>query len=249
VIPLSITAKEQVLKDGQEVASEMGSQTVLFHQGSIYIRANDVTLRQLFNEIGMLTGIAIMPFIPLDQTVTVDVRWYSIDETLKQILSDHSYVYANTRSPRLWILPQDDRNHSVINNVSLNTQNEYAESGIPLQLQDLGSDPEVREDVLIDIDRLGQINAFELHANAIIDADYTVREAAIVSLSEIGGVEAIDVLTIALADQDPRIREEAVDALGEIGGDLAILVLKQALDDEVLFVRHAAEEVLGQLQK
>jgi uncharacterized protein YuzE len=249
VIPLSITAKEQVLKGGQEIASEMGSQTVLFHQGSIYVRAKDITLRQLFNEIGMQTGIAIMPFIPLDQTVTVDVRWYSIDETLKQILSDHSYIYANTRSPRLWILPQDDRNHSVIKSVSFNAQYEYAESGIPLQLQDLGSDPEVREDVLIDIDRLGQINAFELLANAIIDTDYTVREAAIVSLSEIGGVEAIDVLTIALADHDPRIREEAVDALGEIGGELAILVLKQALGDEVLFVRHAAEEALGQLQK
>jgi hypothetical protein len=229
--------------------SDNNMQVVLFDKGRLFIQAREVSLNDLLVAVAKRTNIIITAYIPLDQSVTVSIQGYSIDEALKAILHDHSYVYANASSSVLWILPQHSNNEMATKSVSLNYPLEPIDSTTSLQLQALSDDPEERGDALVDLVRKDRHDAVNSLTSAITDPDRRVREAAIVTLTLAGDSEAIDALSIALADQDPRIREEAVDALFEIGGAMAVSVLQLALEDEVGYVRQAAMEALDELQK
>ena len=159
----------------------------------------------------------------MNQLITVDIGWYRIDKALGQILRDHSFVYVETGSSMLWILPQDGDENIDVNNAYLDLQSNVNQkhpfdSGLTIHLQTISPDPEEREDALTNLGEKDRQYAVEHLSIAITDTHHGVREAAIISLSEMGGTEAIEILGMALGDHDPRIREEAVDALGEVGG-------------------------------
>ncbi|PVV11797.1 MAG: hypothetical protein B6D82_10910 [gamma proteobacterium symbiont of Ctena orbiculata] len=248
ILQHSASAQDHLHTSDQKMMSALDSQIVLFEKGHLYIKAEEIKLNDLFLAIATQTGITISPFIPLDQSVTLNIEWRPVAETIAQILRDHSFVYVNTNPPRLWILPQSDTKTTTTESVLVESQLEPIDTDTSLQLQALSDDPELREDALIDLGKSALQTTVELFSSALTDPDFRVREAAVASLSEIGGSEAVDALTIALVDHNPRIREDAVDALGELGGVKAISSLQQALDDEVSFVRQAAVEALDQLQ-
>jgi hypothetical protein len=234
-----------------EQAAEQGrdSQIVRFDSNCLSIKADEIALKELFIAIARQTGIAIASYVPLRHSVSVDIDCYPINEAIEHILRDYSYVYADTNSPRLWILPQDGDEYVVLDSDAWDYSSESDESDEPLMLQIASEDPEEREDALVDLGERDLDGAVEHLAAAIVDPEQGVREGVIAALSEIGGPEAIDVLAIAMADQNPRIREEAIDALLELGGDKAISLLKQALGDEEPLVRYAAAEALEQLHE
>jgi hypothetical protein len=215
----------------------------------LFIKAEEITLNDLLAAVAKQADIIITAYIPLDQSITVDIQWYSLDEAFKYILRDHSYIYAKASASILWILPQGRNEAMTTDRVSWKPPLEPIDTTTSLQLQALSDDPEEREDALVDLGRIDRHNSVNLLTAAITDPDHRVREAAIVTLTLVGGSEAIDALSIALADEDPRIREEAIDALSEIGGETAIFALQQALEDEIPFVQQAAIEALEQLQK
>jgi hypothetical protein len=243
------SAQDLVLKNTQAFDSGKNTQVVLFEKGRLFIQAEETTLNDLLVAVAKQADIIITAYIPLDQSVTVDIQGYSIDEAFKSILRDYSYIYAKTSSPILWILPQDGKNEMATDRAPLKYPLEPVDTVTSVRLQALSDDPEEREDALADLGRIDRLNAITPLTSAITDPDHSVREAAIVTLALIGGSEAVDALSIALADQDPRIREEAIDALCEIGGETAVSVLQQALEDEVAFVRQAAMDALDELQK
>jgi hypothetical protein len=247
MVPGSILAREHEIyvEKGEELGG--GSQFVHFDSNCLSVKADEIALKDLFSAIAKHTGITIASYVPLNHSVSVDIDCYPIPEAIEYILRDYSFVYADTSSPRLWILPQDGDEYVVLDSDAWSRSSEPDESDEPVMLQIASEDPEEREDALVDLGERDLDGAVEHLAAAIADPEQGVREGAVVALSERGGPEAIDVLAIAIADQDPRIREEAIDALGEIGGDEAVSLLKQALGDQEPFVRHAAAEELERL--
>jgi HEAT repeat protein len=244
MIVLNITSAKDMV-----VESEKNSQTVLFQQERLFIQANEVSLNDLLGAVAKRTNIVITTYVELDQLVTIDIPGYSIDEALKSILHDHSYVYISANSPVLWVLPQDDNRGAATSSNAWNDPLEPIDTATSLQLQILSDNPEEREDALRDLVKNDLHNAVSSLTSALFDPDHRVRETAIVTLTLVGGSEAVDALSIALTDQDPRIRETAVDALCELGDETAIAVLQQALQDEVSFVRQAAIEALDELHE
>ncbi|MES9971229.1 MAG: HEAT repeat domain-containing protein [Candidatus Thiodiazotropha sp.] len=220
---------------------------MLFEKGYLFVKAEEIELNDLLFAIATQTGIAYSSFIPLEQSISVDIEWRPVAEAIAYILRDHSFVYVSTTSPRLWILPQDGGEATATDSIYMGFQLEPIDMDTSLQLQAMSDDPELREDALIDLGKSVQQDPVELFSSAISDPDFRVREAAVASLLEIGGNEAVETLTIALGDSNPRIREAAIDALGEIGGDMAISGLKQALVDDVSYVQQAAMEALDLL--
>jgi hypothetical protein len=229
--------------------SDDNTQIVLYQNGRLFIQAKEISLNDLLVAVAKRTNTVLTAYIPLDESVTVNIHWYSIDEALKAILRDYSYIYANASSSVLWILPQNSNEEMATKSVSLNYPLEPIDSTTSLQLQVLSDDPEEREDALVDLARNDRHNAINSLTSAITDPDHRVRKAAVVTLTLVDESEAVNALSAALADQDPRIREEAVDALYEVGGEMAVSALQLALEDEVGYVRQAAMEALDELQK
>jgi hypothetical protein len=245
--PDSLPAREYEANIEQE--SGEGVLLVLFENQCLMIKAEEIALNELLIAVADQTGITVTTYMPLNQSVSVDIECYPIDEAIEYLLRDYSFVYAESSTSRLWILPQDDIEFAVMERDAWKRPLEANEADTPLLLQTVSENLNEREDALIDLGRSDQGDALEPLVVAVTDPEQSVREAAILSLSELAGPEAIDALTLAMTDQNPRIREEVIDALGEIGGNRAISLLKQALADEVPFVRHAAAEVLEQIRE
>ena len=112
-------------------------------------------------------------------------------------------------------------------------------------------DPEVRAAVAEALGDLGETDALDHLARALLSGDEPhedVRVAlagALADLEVSGGVTPL--LDALASDVSPMVREAAVDALGELGFDAAAGGLAQALlEDPEAGVREAAAGVLGQ---
>lgn len=195
---------------------------------TVTVRADDVPLLRVLEEISRLSGLRVEADGQLDQSASLSFERLPLREALDRLLENHSYLLrlvdpdsgAGTHSS-LWVFA---------------TTSGKIVSPAAASSEDAGEAVEAAEVALL-----------ESLALALVDEVPRVRLRAVAGLSELGGQEAAATLTtVALADADPSVREEAVYALGEIGAlgetgaTAAKLGLEQALVDPHPRVREAA---------
>ncbi|MFQ5937693.1 MAG: HEAT repeat domain-containing protein [Acidiferrobacterales bacterium] len=242
-----------------------GPHLVLLADGYLTVRVQDISLRELLDEIARKSGLTVVRYVALDQRVTLEFHQLSLEQGLRRILRHRSFVleYAQqtpekrpsavARPKTVWILPQGGEKYAVQRRIVESANAGFSGEDIATKISRLrttlsSEDAEEREEAVVELGESGHAEAVAPLTVALADRNEDVREAAIVSLAEIGGAEAAQALAIALRDEDPRTREGAVDALGEIGGEIAIGLLERALADDKQFVREAAAEMLDELR-
>ena len=240
--------------------------TVRCTDGLLSVKARDIGLADLLDEVASQCGFTVVRYVALEQRLSVEFDRLTLEQGLQRILRSRSYALrrapptpgkrlaAVAPAETLWILPQGDEKYAAQPSIPATTSaSRFLTDESALDVSRLTSalsngGLEDREQAAVALGKRGHASAVAPLSQALADRNAEVQEAAIVSLAEIGGADAAHALAAALRDGDPRIRELAVDALGEVGGKTATGLLEQALIDEVAFVRQAATEMLEQLR-
>lgn len=261
-----ITQAEDTLKATEGMThTSQGSRSIQFADDHLTVKIQDVSLREILQEIARRSGFTLVRYGSLDEPMTLQFHQLPLDEGLQRILRHRSFAleYAQqtpeerlsvVRRPKtLWIFPQGDEEYSIQNTIVGDTKIGSSGEDIATEISRLqaalsSEDAGDREEAVDALGESGRPEAVAPLRLALADQDEDVREAAIMALAEIGGDAAAQALALALDDEDPWLREEAVDALGEIGGEIAIGFLEQALADDEESVREAAAEKLARVR-
>ena len=231
---------------------------VRFFNGDLSVRVKAFSLRALLEEIARQGGFRLVVYTTLDERVNLEFRKLPLDQGLRRILRDRSYLleyaWQSSNTPlaaarTLWILPQKEQEDSVPRAiieqpVAGSSSEHWAMEFARLQAILTNGQSSDREEAVLELGDSGSADAVPILSLALRDENEDVRAAAVSALLDIGGDEAAHAVSIALIDTDPRVRTEAVDALGEIGGKLAMDVLQQAMEDGDEYVREAAAAIL-----
>ncbi len=225
----------------------------------VTVKARDVSVRAVLQEVARQSDCAIVSHEPLDERVTLDFQRLPLPEALARILRDQSFVLrASTGSPsdhrKLWVLSKGLGGEYVSHLVppavyfedldALRT--EESMGSLSLALAD--ADANVRVDAVSTLaDARGDESAAGLAAAALSDGVSSVREEAVYALGEIGGAIALRALKQALLDPDDDVREAAIEAFANLGGDESAMALAVALIDSDVSVRAAAVDALGEM--
>jgi len=95
--------------------------------------------------------------------------------------------------------------------------------------------------------RIGDPNAVEFLARALMDSHWNVQSESAKALGKIGDRRAVEPLILALKDKDAAVRCNAAEALGKIRDERAVEPLRAALVDEDRDVRRSAKEALTRI--
>lgn len=261
-----ITQAEDTLKATEGMThTSQGSRSIQFADDHLTVKIQDVSLREILQEIARRSGFTLVRYGSLDEPMTLQFHQLPLDEGLQRILRHRSFAleYAQqtpeerlsvVRRPKtLWIFPQGDEEYSIQNTIVGDTKVGSSGEDIATEISRLqaalsSEDAGDREEAVDALGESGRPEAVAPLRLALADQDEDVREAAIMALAEIGGDAAAQALALALDDEDPWLREEAINALGEIGGDIAIGFLEQALADDEESVREAAAKKLARVR-
>lgn len=238
------------------------SNTVQCADGLLTVKARDIGITELLDEVASQCGLTMVWYVLLEQRLSVEFHRLPLAQGLGRILRTRSYVLLSTPRPpgkrmvtaappqTLWILPQADEKYAAPT-MAKSTNRLLAEESILGQARGASAlgdgNLEDRVQAAAALGKRGQTRAIAPLSLALTDRHAEVREAAVDSLAEIGGADAAHALAVALRDSDPHIREQAIEALGQVGGTIVSGLLQQALTDEAGFVRQAAIEIIEQL--
>ena len=242
---------------------------------TVTVKAYDVTLKHLLEEIARRGGIEVELHDALDERVTLELDRRPLPEVLRRVLSGRNFAFrlvdpavCGSCPSQLWVFeapapptleavepcprpaPAEEDANARLKAIS-KLAGAPADGSRALEtlaaaaLSDAAAS--VREEALHGLGELGDATALIVLEQALADPAPRVREAAVEALAELGEDAAAWVLAPVLAAEDAALRERAVFALGELGGEAAVVVLQQALVDERGFVREAAVEALQDL--
>ncbi len=234
---------------------------VVTSDGAISIKAENQSLRAVFEELSRQSILFVISEDALDDLVTVDIHQLTLPEAIRSLLRQKSYMLHqldygsdteksnSAASNKLWIFPDE---HGTAQPAWSTKAGLRPDDGSDFEMVDyqilaLSDDSGDREEAMVGFGEIGGRRGIDYLQQGLSDPDERVREEAIESLVEIGGPESIHALGIALNDPDTGVRIDAVDAMGEIGGQDAIKYLQLAMTDENHIVREAAAEWLTEL--
>lgn len=226
-------------------AGEAGDLRVHCEHGRVTLRANDVPLDFVLQELAVAANLRLTQHVALDRRVTLDVDSVPVRDVLAELLQEESYqLYAavdmaeeiseNGPIPgALWIFARGS------------TFVPAAVAYLEIALVE-GSLAEKRE-AIRELRRLGTPEAVQALSMALGDEHQSVRKPAIEALLHIGGDDALAAIASVTADADPLARSRAAEAIALSGGDSARAYLELALGDADPRVRAAAVESLVEL--
>lgn len=255
------------LAEAQDV-TEVTSQTSARHlkaevtNGLVTLKAHDVTIRQLVEEIAYQAGIQLILYKSLDERVSLDFYRLSLQQAVGRILRGRNFAFQCVQPlytavgpgegirGTLWVFPdsEDPETESVQPGpVRIFPLHDNAGSNDSLHRALTDDDPDVR---LAAVSTLADSDGGESAAilvSALGDRSALVREEAVDVLAEVSDQTAIPFLEQALNDPDREVREAAIAALAHIGGDDAALALTIALSDTDVSLREEVVDALGDI--
>jgi len=241
-----------------------GARFIQFANDLLTVKLQDVSLKELFQEIAHQGGLSIVAYGSLDEKITIQFDQLPFDEGMRLILRHYNYILSYTqqkpgecqssvtRSRKLSIFSNSEKGYPVkTTSIDGRTRRESLEDMATdiqkLQVALMSEDSWEREEAAEALGESRRSEAVGPLRLALNDADEDVRQAAVVALASIGGDEAAQALAVALQDEDSWVREAAVEALVEIGGKTAAQVLAIALQNEDSSIRKEAVEALGEI--
>jgi len=237
---------------------------IQFANDLLTVKVQDMSLKELFQEIAHQGGLSIVAYGSLDEKITIQFDQLPFDEGMRLILWHHNYILSYTqqkpgerqssvtRSRKLSIFSKAEKGHPIKTTAIDGSTHRESLKDVAIDIQKLqaalmSEDSWEREEAAEALGESRRAEALRPLRMALEDIDEDVREAAAVALASIGGDEAAQALAIALQDEDCWVREAAVEALGEIGGKTAAQVLAIALQNEDSSIREEAVEALGEI--
>lgn len=225
----------------------------------VTLRAHNVGLHYVLDEIARRIDLMIVSHVPLDGRVTLELERLPLFEALRRILRGHSYLLHQARaatgasnanrgrSSTLWVFSDgsaDDSDHTqAAGHSSSDTRSAFE----VLQWELMSDDIRIRQEAIKGLRRLKTNEVVAPLSYALADEDRKVRVKAIYALAYIGGDDAVAALAATSGDENAWVRAETAYALGMLGGDTAIQVLKHALHDADSDVRESAIEAFTEI--
>ena len=188
----------------------------------------DGDLKNLLKGEPLFCGINIEPYIYLTRTKAPEEA-FGLKSMLDELLSGDilKVAYATNKIKNL---PDSDMQQYFLDNVQS-------------KLKD--TNPEVRENAVMALGRIGDVKAVDLLIEALKDENIGMRVNVAVALGNIGDAKAVDPLIEALKDENIGMRVNVAVALGNIGDAKAVDPLIEMLNDENVNVRLNAANALG----
>lgn len=248
---------QDALEDRQVSSNSVASDlNVEISDDLVTLKAHDVGVRNVLDEIARQTNLIIVWHDQWDDRLILDLERLPLHETLRRILPSRSYVLYQARPESslrnvhrdrpsiLWVFSDGSADYSVdAGDSPANT----ASAIMALQSELTSADIKVRRRAIQSLRRLKLDDAVALLSFALGDQNKKLRVMAVYALADIGGHDAVAALATASVDEDAWVRAEAAYALGMIGGDSAILTLRHALYDGDRDVRESAIEALTEI--
>ena len=166
--------------------------TVSVSDGRVAVTAIDAPLRAVLEALADEGMIDVTAMDALERRVDVESDYMRVQEVLRRLLRDYSYVYVDaTDVSYLRILPSSGQHDS--NMWYAGSRNQLDRIG--LELTD--SDPEIREEAVLSVADLDPDLAVSLLLPVSVDPDPAVREAAQAVLEDLDATDyaAADRLT------------------------------------------------------
>lgn len=230
------------------------------------VRARDVSVGELVDEIARRHGLVVISREPLDERVSLELERLALPEALGRILRHYSFALQAAQAPggsrngaeaaegKLWVFsraPVETRaslearfTDRIEASDALDAEELIARSSLALG----DHDARARLSAVSTLAEVGDQHAVApLTAAALSDGEPSVREEAAYALGAIGGQMSIDVLEQALIDPDGDVRGAAIDAFTQIGGDASARALAVALTDRDASLRADAVDALGEI--
>mgnify|MGYP001556584025 CR=1 FL=1 len=226
-------------------ADDIGGLVVDYANGTLDLRAIDVPLDSLLQELADEVGLRLVQHVALDRHVSVNFESAALPDVLAELLAEDSYqlyvavdsaddVRGNEPIPgALWIFARGAAFAPA------------ATAYLEIALFE-GSLAEKRE-AIRELGRLGTPEAIQVLSLALSDEHRAVRGLALEALSRIGGDDALAAIASMAAEADPFARGKAAQAIAMAGGDSARAYLDLALRDADPRVRAAAIESFVEL--
>lgn len=218
---------------------------------TLSVKAHDVTVIDLLEEIARQSGFITVLHGPLEERISVEFNRLPVYRAMANILSDYNYVMH-------YVPPSSDKTNRHNNSVSRLwvfsriSEEDYISSAVnpaieALQQNHLTEDDKLQQNTLQALNSLATGETLTSLNHALTDDDTNKRLTAVFISTDLGADQALPLLTAALNDNKTSVRVEAADALGEIGGKPAVLQLEQALLDPAEEVRKAAIAALAEI--
>lgn len=183
--------------------------------------------------------------ISLSYPVSAEFRKLPLDQALKVLLREESYllVYSRTgdrvRLQNVWVLGRGKA-------WALPTATGEFDT---LRVQARSLDPSVRDLALIQLGMRAETEALEILLGRVSDPAPDVRRTVVGALTQSPHPKAVDALaTVLTSDRDPAVRQVAAAALASRGGPVAEHALRLGLEDEAPYIRMFARSFLEQLE-
>lgn len=226
-----LSAANQTAATGNESLTPSEQPYVQFTGELLTVKAHDVSIRTLLEDIALHSGLVLVLHGPLDEYITMELERLPFPEAIGRVLHDRNFAlhYSGPASGTLWVFPSGGgENHTF-------------------------TDTHVDQSAVTGVDGYADLVAFHHEGNigsltvALASSDAKVRLESVTTLGDLGTDEATAALALALKDSEPSVRLEAVDALGDIDSEYAIQVLEPALTDPEREIREAAAEIVQEL--
>jgi vesicle coat complex subunit len=256
------------------VATELSMQV---DNDLISVEAEDAPLQLLVEELAARTGLRLVQHVTLDQQVSVDTEYESLNQALDELLGEYSYQLFQAQADdgperavrpvpgTLWIFSEGESHapastiffEAVLYFGTLAEKKEAIrelkrlatnEAVQSLSLALHDAEPRVRDAALEALSSIGSDDALAAIASTTQDTDPWIRNEAVNALSSGNADSAMQYLQMAMDDPDPRVRVTVVDALTDIPSEHAATVISRALNDPDEQVRERALDALDEVQ-
>jgi len=242
--------------EGRQVSANSATSylNVQMSDDLVTLRAYNVGVRDVLDEIARLSNLIVISHAPLHGRLTLELERLPLFEALRRIMRGQSYVLHQAqaatgarianheRQSTLWVFPDGSANDPGYTEAANHSLWETRSAIEVLQSQLMSNDIRVRQEAIKGLRRLKVNEVIAPLSYALADEDKKVRVKAIYALADIGGDDAVAALVAASGDENAWVRAETAYALGTLGGDTAIQVLKHALHDSDSDVRETAIE-------
>jgi len=188
-------------------ASSRETLAVTYHEGRLSVRAKQMPLVSILQEVSRQTGLEVRVMSSVQQEVSVMFTGLPLLDGLRRLLAPVNYLLLFDRSPQGSIQPTR----------VLVFGGGTTPSSVPLFGEALTP---LREGI-----------ALKELREATADADPSVRRWAVERFGEQGDRQALPYLLTAVEDENPWVRQAALESLGQFG-EMAIEPLRAALQRE-----------------
>lgn len=177
------------------------------------VEADGVQTRDLLKEISMHTGMKIVSNLPLDESISINVRKRPLPKVIGRIFRDQNYILQSQAQGEatlytLWVIAEGTSRTDLEANATLIIDSSGS-TGMGLD----DDNPNVRLDAVMD---LADEQSSAALAQAISDPEPEIREAAIFALAEVGDETSMHLIRQALSDSDEVVRQAAEEMLMEL---------------------------------